>query len=175
MLRTVFAFFLETVEVVLVACAIVFFAVVLGVALSGLVAAQEVGSTLTGAPPWWISLLTELAAGVVLTLAAPAAFLAVGVLARLFKRFGFDLDERRRNRLQAIVEAGIMGAVARRSLTRTQVGIALGEREAILEEATAYVKRHGADTLKDLKAPKDADDLKKIVEARGGHLLVSQQ
>jgi N-acetylmuramoyl-L-alanine amidase len=113
----------------------------------------------------------DLLVGLAAILGTPIAVLLVGVLTRLARRFGIEVEETRRHRLQELVENGIRAGAARLDASldgRLEVGM----RNAVVAETADYLARHGATTIRKLGGdPQSQALLQELVLGRGGRLL----
>lgn len=94
--------------------------------------------------------LLNLLLAIAIPLAPTIAGFAVYALQRIAKRAGIELNEKRLERLNALLVNGM-------NLAATKVPTGVDRRAFIIQRALEYAKEHGAETLAALKAGDPAD------------------
>lgn len=101
-----------------------------------------------------------------LVLGSPIALALAGLFVRVAGMLGLTIEEARRQRLQEIIQRGLMLA-AQQANTRLDGKMAIDLRSTLVEEAAAYTTRYGRQTLQRLgQNPADLAAVREIVNAR---------
>lgn len=103
---------------------------------------------------------------IVLVLGSPIALALTGLFVRLAGMLGLTIEEARRQRLQEIIQRGLMLA-AQQANSRLDGKLTIEARSTLVEEAAAYTTRYGRQTLQRLgQNPADLAAVREIVNAR---------
>lgn len=111
------------------------------------------GGTLAGEALTWLALV----------LGAPLAGFLAALVVKLAKRWGVDISDANRARLQEMVENGLALAAKRSAAKLQDANLTIEVRNKLASDVLLYVQEHGADTLKALGAQDPNDP--KVIEA----------
>jgi hypothetical protein len=101
-----------------------------------------------------------------LVLGSPIALALAGLFVRVAGMLGLTIEEARRQRLQEIIQRGLMLA-AQQANSRLDGKLTMAARSTLVEEAAAYTTRYGRQTLQRLgQNPADLKAVREIVNAR---------